>query len=248
MSYRKKNILGAAALALVAVVFMVAYISKAHSGNAHKTKKQVVARASVLIARHDIRAGTPGNSLQHGAFASRIVPAGAVPPDAVTSAASVRGLVVRRKIVAGRPVSLTRFGPAAASGVRVQLRGKERVVQLDGDPSQVLDGTLRRGDHVDVLATWNDPESCSSCHVSRVIVRNALVLATSADLGTHKSLSSQTIPVQLRLTDGEARRVFWMDKNGAWWLELRPVVHPGNSPQGFDTATTILAHGMKVTK
>ncbi len=248
MSYRKKNILGAAALALVAVVFMVAYISKAHSGNAHKASKQAAEHASILVARHEIRPGTPGNALQQGAFVSKTVSVNAVPADAVTSAASIRGLVVRRKILAGRPVSMTRFGPAEASGVRIALRGKERAVQLEGDASQVLNGTLRRGDHVDVLATWNDPESCTQCHVSRVIVRNALVLATSAELGTEKSMNTDSIPVQLRVTDGEANRVFWMLKNGEWWLELRPVVHPTSGHRGFETAATILAHGMKVPK
>lgn len=244
MSYRKKNILGAAALALVAFIFMVVYSSKAHSGNHHAAKKQV-AHVSVLVARHDIPAGTPGNSLQHGAFISRHVPADGVAADAVTSPASLRGLVLTRKIVAGHPVSLKRFGPAEDSGVRVELRGRERAVQLDGDPSQVLDGTLRRGDHVDVLATWNEPESCGSCHVSRVIVRNALVLATSTELGAHKSVNTPSVPVQLRLTDGQANRIFWMAKNGGWWLELRPVLDPSSRHHDVDTAKTILVHGQK---
>jgi Flp pilus assembly protein CpaB len=240
MSYRKKNILGAAALAILAVILMVVYSSKAHSGNA--TKKEPTGHVSVLVATRNIEPGTPGNDLQRGALAPRTVAADAAPADALTSASTLRGLVVRREIVAGRPVSEGQFGPAADSGVRIELRGKERVVQLEGDKSQVLDGTLRHGDHVDIVGSWDHPESCGQCHVSRTIVRNALVLSTSAELG--KGSSTTTVPVQLRVTDSQARRVFWMAENGKWWLELRPVVHPNSSGRGFDNSHTIFTNGL----
>jgi Flp pilus assembly protein CpaB len=242
MSYRKKNILGAAALAVLAVIFMLLYISKAHSGNAEKTKKPA-GRVAVLVARYNIKPGTPGNALGHGSVVTRMVATDAVPVGAFTSAASLHGLVVRREIPAGRTLSERQFGPASNAGVRIELRGRERVVELAGEAGQVLDGTLRRGDHVDVVATWNVPESCTQCHVSGTIVRNALVLATSAELGKGSSGSTQSsIPVQLRLTDAQARRVFWITKNGEWWLELRPVVHPRSSGHSLDNARTILAN------
>jgi Flp pilus assembly protein CpaB len=239
MSYRKRNIVGAAALAIVAVVFMLVYNSKAHGGG-KSTPTKASGRVAVLVATRTITPGTPGNALQHGAFKTRVVSEGSAPPNAVTSVASLRGLVVHRTIVAGRPVSETAFGPAASSGVRIELRGRERVVQLEGDASQVLDGTLRRGDHVDILGTWNAPESCGECHVSRTIVHNALVLATSAELGKGSSRSTATVPVQLRLTAGQAARVFWMTKNGQWWLELRPVLHPRGGGQSINNAVTLL--------
>lgn len=247
MSYRKKNILGAAALAVLAVIFMLVYISKAHSGNAGK--KKPAGQVAVLVARYDIKPGTPGNALGNGSFATRMVAADAVPAGAITSAASLHGLVVRREIRAGRPLSEHQFGPASNSGVRIELRGRERVVELAGEAGQVLDGTLRRGDHVDVVATWNVPESCTQCHVSGTIVRNALVLATSAQLGKGSSGSAgSSIPVQLRLTDAQTRRVFWITKNGEWWLELRPVVHPRSSVQSLDNARTILANAQPKEK
>jgi Flp pilus assembly protein CpaB len=241
MSYRKRNILAAAGLAIIAIVFMLAYISKAHSGGTAKGSGPV----AVLVATHDIKAGTPGSALQRGAFAARKVPANAAVSDAVPSPASVRGERVTQEIFAGQQVSQRQFGPAGASGVRSQLRGQERVVQLEGDPSQVLDGTLHSGDHVDILGTWNTPENCGQCHVSRTIVRNALVLRTSADLGKPGPSSSQTVPVQLRLTDSQAERVFWMVKNGQWWLELRPVLHPRSAQQGYDNSRTILQDGLQ---
>lgn len=237
MSYRKKNILGAAALALVAVVFMLVYISKAHSGG---TTKQPSGPVSVLVATRQISAGTMGESLQHGAFAVRKVPANTVVPGAVSSASSLQREVVTQDILAGQQVSQQQFGPRAASGVRVDLRGRERVVELEGDAGQVLDGTLRPGDHVDILGTWNVPEKCTQCHVSGTVVRNALVLATSAELGMPHTAALSSVPVQLRLTDFQAQRVFWIVKNGQWWLELRPVVGPRSSLDTLDNSVTIL--------
>src|SRR5207244_9445356 len=107
----------------------------------------------------------------------------------------------------------------------------QRVFQIAGDKNQVLDGTLKTGDHVDIVGTWNVPESCTTCHVSRTLVRNALVLGTAADLGSSTSSNgvANTEPVQLRLTDAQAERVLWVANNGDWWLDLRPAVTPRNS-------------------
>jgi Flp pilus assembly protein CpaB len=120
------------------------------------------------------------------------------------------------------------------------------VVQLAGDPNQVLDGTLQAGDHVDVVGTWNVPESCGTCHVARTIVRDALVLKTSAELSTPTSSNGvgNEVPVQLRLTDAQTERVLWMTKNGQWWLDLRPVLRPRDSSQGYDSARSVLTNGL----
>jgi hypothetical protein len=98
---------------------------------------------------------------------------------------------------------------------------------------------------VDVVASWSVPEKCGLCHVSRTIVRNALVLGTSVDLGGAEANGSDAYPVQLRLTDAESERVFWMVKNGSWWLALRPVLKPKSSSQGYDSSRSILHASLK---
>jgi Flp pilus assembly protein CpaB len=239
MSYRTRNILVASGLALLAVVFMLIYISKARS-SADDNKRLV----RVLVAKHDIEAGTPSATLD-GAVVVKRVPRNAVVPDPVSAPGQLSGEVATQTILGGEQVSLRKFGPASAAGVRSQIRHRERVVQLLGAKSQVLDGTLETGDHVDVVATWSSPEKCGTCHVSRMIVRNALVLATSADLGGAEGSGSEEYPVQLRLTDAQAERVFWVAKNGSWWLALRPVVKPSSSRQGYDNSLSILRAGLK---
>jgi len=233
MTHRKRNIVVASGLALLALIFMLIYISQARSSSDENLKKSV----AVLIASHDITAGTLGISLQKGALVEKRVPQSLAVPESIRTPGAVRGEIVTQDILSGEQVSLRKFGPVRAAGVRARIHGKDRVVQLLGEKEQVLDGTLKAGDHVDIVATWNVPENCGTCHVSRTIVRDALVLATSGDLG---SAGSPKSPVQLRLTDAQAERVFWMAQNGAWALVVRPVVKPKSSRQGFDTSVTIL--------
>jgi Flp pilus assembly protein CpaB len=241
MTYRTRNILMASGLAVLAAVFMLIYTSKAGEDSAADVGKLV----SVLVAGHDIDQGTRGSTLGDGVLVEKRVPAKARVPGAITSPGEVRGLVATQETLSGEQVSVRRFGPLAATGplpatgVRSQIRGYARVVQLAGNPNQVLDGTLDPGDRVDVLGSWT-PVSCSRCRVSSVIVRNALVLKTSGELGSGGS-SSADAPVQLRLTDEEANVVFWMEEHGAWRLMLRPVLKPRNNKLSYSTVSSIVA-------
>jgi Flp pilus assembly protein CpaB len=233
MTYRTRNIVISSGLALLAVIFLIVYASKNNGGS--DTGDVAKGLVSVLFAAHDIPQGTPG-TLAKSDFVRKRVPEDAVAPGPITTPRQVAGTVATQNILAGQQVTTRQFGPVAAAGVLARIRGQFRVVQLAGDKNQILDGTLKPGDHVDVFATWNVPENCSTCHVSGTIVRNALVLATSADLGSGQT---DAVPVQLRLTIAQADRVLWMEKNGDWWLVLRPVVKPTNK-NGFTNAGSIL--------
>jgi pilus assembly protein CpaB len=233
MSYRTRNITIASGLALLAIVFMIVYVSKAR--NSADVGKGLV---SVLFAAQDIHAGTPGSALQNGALVTKEVPQTAAVPDSISSPRSVAGQVATQDILAGEPVTTRKFGPIAAAGVRSRIEGLQRVVQLSGDENQVLDGTLQPGDRVDVLGTWNVPENCGSCHVSGVIAANVLVVGTSAELGA--SDQQDQAPIQLRLNDAQVNRVFWVSKNGAWWLALRPVVDPKGGSNNYENSVKIL--------
>jgi Flp pilus assembly protein CpaB len=239
MTYRTRNILIASGLALLAVVFVMVYISKVR--NDADLGRQLV---SVFVAARDIPEGTPGSKLGSTSLLEKQIPRKAVVPGAISEVSQVDGLIATQETLAGEQVTARRFGPLAASGVRSELGKKERAFQLAGEPSQVLDGTLKAGDHVDVLGTWNVPENCTNCHVSRVIVRDALVLKTSSDLASDSGVgSSDTVPIQLRLNDSEAEKVLWMDANGEWTLVLRPVLKPRNSVQGYENDEFLLQDG-----
>jgi Flp pilus assembly protein CpaB len=235
MSYRTRNIAIASGLALLAIVFMIVYVSKARNSSASDVGKGLV---SVLFAAQDIQAGTPGSTLQSGALVTKEVPKNAVATDSISTPGAVAGQVATQDILAGQPVMARQFGPAAAAGVRSRIEGTQRVVQFSGDKNQVLDGTLQPGDRVDVFGSWNVPENCGQCHFSRVIASNVLVVGTSAEIGASEQQDQASI--QLRLTDDQANRVFWVSKNGDWWLALRPVVKPRSGNPGPESSITLL--------
>jgi pilus assembly protein CpaB len=234
MTYRTRNILIASALAALAAIFMLVYISK--SRNNEDVGNGLV---SVFVAGRTIDEGTPGSALTGGSLLEKRVPRKAVAPGAITSPNEIRARVATETTYPGEQVSVNRFGSIAETGVLTKIRKRQRAVQFAGDANQVLDGTLKAGDRVDIVGTWK----VGGADVVRTIVQNVLVLATSTDLsatGTGIASSGGAKPVQLRLTGRQAERVYWMAQHGAWWLVLRPVVKPRNTPQKVQTGSSIV--------
>jgi hypothetical protein len=142
MSYHARSILIASALAVTAAIFMLVYVSKSEDKTAEIGSKLV----KVFVAGEDIDEGTPGSSLASGALVEKRVPDRARVPGAITARNEVAGLVATQEILAGEQVTRRRFGPLAATGVLTEIRSKQRAIQIAGDPSQVLEGTLKSGD------------------------------------------------------------------------------------------------------
>src|SRR5919109_3923701 len=113
MTYRTRNILIASALALLAIVFMMVYISRVRD-DADLGKKLV----SVLVATRDIGEGTTGSSLVTGGLAEKQVPQRLAGPGYVSTTDQVRGVIAGGETLAGEQVSTRRFGPLAAAGGR----------------------------------------------------------------------------------------------------------------------------------
>ena len=66
--------------------------------------------------------------------------------------------MVAQALYAGDQVTVKRFSDLHAEGIRGELKGTMRAVQVPGDANQLLAGTLQAGDHVDLVANLkNDP-------------------------------------------------------------------------------------------
>jgi Flp pilus assembly protein CpaB len=119
----------------------------------------------------------------------------------------------------------------------------------------VLAGIAKDGDHVDVLAnlkyTLRPPGGSSLAGggdqnetASRVILRN-LVLLRAADSGSTGGIaSSDTASVTLALSDSQAQKLLFAEQNGTWWLVLRPVARPSDSPDSVETMQSVLGDGL----
>src|SRR5438105_4263329 len=118
-------------------------------------------------------------------------------------------------------------------------KGNERAVQMEGTANELLVGTLKTGDHVDILANWTHPES-GQLHVSKVIVRNVLVLKAAEDSGNGGiGASDNKFSVQLRATDAQLQKIYWARKNGVLSLLLRPPADAANSPRSVDDSDSL---------
>jgi Flp pilus assembly protein CpaB len=245
MNYRVKNIGIAVALAALAAILTSVYVVnyKRHVQNGED-------KVPVYVAAKDIPAGTSGAEvIDHHMLKKVTVPKKAIVAGAISSPDELSQYIATQDVYEGEQVTTRRFSPPREQGIRAQIKGTQRAYQVEGDQHELLAGTLKAGDHVDVVASWGikNPGSGSgqsdsdSAIVSRVVLRDLLVLTPAeADSGGGTVTSAdKSLFVQLRMTDAQAQKMIWVQENSigngdGWHLALRP---PNGS---LDSANTYM--------
>src|SRR5580765_856343 len=202
-TYRLRNLGVAAGLALAAVVLVAAYLTnyKRHVQNGEK-------HVAVYVASKPIPAGTSAMDLVSSNLIHKTtVLERSLVPGFVNDPKTLSGLFVTRPIFTNEELTLNSFGKANARGVQGQLAGTDRAIQVTGAPAQLLSGTLRAGDHVDVGGSWRlDPNV--DINYSRTLIRDVFVLK-APDTSTKASVTSgatgNLASAQLKLSDTQAR-------------------------------------------
>jgi Flp pilus assembly protein CpaB len=228
--------------AAVAVVLVSVYVTQ--------YKKDVQTSESsvqIYVATRDIPVGTPGREvIDNGYLRATNVEQRNKVPGAILKKSDIALTYVTEKIYADEQVTLARFGSSSAQGVRSELTGEQRAMELEAAPQRLLAGTLKTGDHVDVVASWEMPEG-SQHHVSRIILRDVLVLH-APETGTLRSTVGSNpntiVSVQLRLTAEQAHKLFFIAQYGEWSLVLRPPANAANSRITLKDARTIGSEGV----
>lgn len=232
VNYRTRNILIAAGLGLLAVVLVLVYVSHAKSSSS----AAVAAPVSVLVASRDIPIGTSGATLAgRGWLVTKTFQPSEVPSGAVKTAAQVATLVAVQPTYAGEQLVSQRFGTTQEVGLLSVLHGANRVVQLPGDANQLLAGTLKLGNTVDVVGSVKYPES-GQTHASTTFLRDLLVVSAPVKPSTGQTQTS----IELRVTSSQAQRLFWLEKNADWALLLRPATKAVDKFQAPTTAASLL--------
>jgi Flp pilus assembly protein CpaB len=240
IDYRIRNIVIAAALAAAAVLLTVVYVTSARNDTA--TGKENV---TVYVPSKNYAIGTPGSTIA-GNLDKQTIARKYAAPQAVSNPAQLKGLYLTQPVYTGEQLTLNRFALPKAQGIRAELKGDQRALQVPGTADQLLAGTLIVGDRVDVVANLKDPTNNAEVK-SSVVLRNLRVLQTDDANGGSKLQQSEssTNEVVLAVTDDQAQRLYYVMKNGDWTLELRPVKKPKDSNRSADTFTTVLAGGGK---
>ena len=243
MTYRVRNISVAVALALVAAMLTLFYVTS-YQRNVQREEANV----KVFVATKDIPAGTSGADVaQKGMLKTAEIAQRSVVPGAISSADQVEELVATEPILAGEQVSTRRFATAAERGIVAQLSGTMRGVQVPGDQHQLLAGTLKRGDRIDIVASIKiDPDK--DVFATRIVLRDLEVLkpAPSPGNGDVKVSSSATnLAALLAVTDTQVQKLFYVLKHGEWSFQLRPALKANDSPEAVVWAGSILADGLR---
>ena len=229
MNYRVKNIGIAVALAALAAILTSVYVVNYKRHVQHGEDK-----VPVLVAAKDIQAGTTGADIIDQKMLKEVtVPRKTVVAGAITTPDQLAQYVATQDVYEGEQVTARRFAPPREQGVRALIKGTQRAYEVSGDSHQLLAGTLKTGDYVDVVGVWNDPDGATH-HVSRVIIRNVLVLKAPDPVQGGSAVTSAVdkASAQLRLTDAQTQKLQWVEEVGTFHLILR-------APNGsLDSANT----------
>jgi Flp pilus assembly protein CpaB len=243
MTYRLRNIIVAVALALVAALLTSFYVTQ-YQRDVRKDETNV----PVYVAKRDIPVGTSGAELVgKGLLEKTELVRRSVVPGAISSPEQLEELVSVQPTFAGEQVTTRRFAVPEARGVQAQLKGTQRAVSVPGDREQLLVGTLKVGDRVDVIADFKTEPP--SVRYSRIVARDVLVLKAPASgpaadkLGTN---ANGDFAAMLALTDVQTQKVSWtLTFADGWRLELRPVADAADSPENVESAYSLLREGAR---
>jgi len=251
-THRFWNVAIALGLGLLAIMLTTFYVTNYKHHVQHGQDN-----VTVLVAAKDIPAGTSGaDVIAKHMLGSETVARRAIVPGAISSTDQVKSLVVTQPVFAGEQITARRFGTRAQLGIRSQLEGTERAFQVPGDANQLLAGTLRNGDHVDLVANLkykfvnfragNTSTNTDDLVASRVVLRNLLVLRAPGGGGATSKITPNdaSFSAVLQVTDSQAQKLFFVLKNGDWSLQLRPVLSPQDSPPSVETVGSVLGDGL----
>jgi Flp pilus assembly protein CpaB len=252
MTYRLRNIGIAVALAAVAGLLTIFYVS-----NYKRSVVDAESDVTVWVAARDIPAGATGADLvEDGLLKEQDVAKKSVAPGAISTTDQIEDKVTASTIYAGEQITTRRFTTEAEKGVRAQITGNMRAMHVPGDSHQLMLGTLKAGDHVDVVASIkykfvNFRQTAGSKNneemtASRVVLRDLLVLAgpTKADQNSKLTDPNAPLAVKLAVTDTQSQKLFFVMKNADWSLQLRPTTDAADSAESVETVGSVLGDGL----
>ena len=245
MTYRVKNISIAVALALVAALLTSFYVTN-YQRNVRKGETNV----PVWVASRDIPAGTSGADVERkGMLEKSEVVRRSVVPGAISSPDQVASLVATQPIYAGEQISTRRFATPSQRGIQAQLTGLQRAIAIPGDQHQLLAGTLRTGDKVDLVATFV-VGGANARPVTRIVLRDIEVLRAPGGGGGVDSSKvapdDGSLAVMLKVTDTQVQKLHWVFTAATkWHLELRPGTDAADSPENVESWYSVLREGVR---
>jgi Flp pilus assembly protein CpaB len=248
--YRFRNAFIAGGLAIVGVLLVFAYVTS-YRHDVQRGQDQV----TVYVAARDIPEGTTGSDVAGSYLRKETVLKRNVVSGAISSPSQLSTYAAAQPILADEQVTTRQFHPANETGVLASISGNHRAMTVRGDSDMLLAGIVKDGDHVDVLANVRyivrQPASTSVGGggdlrrvATRVILRDIAVLQAPDSPSSSSVSGTANAVITLAPTDAQAQKLLFAIKNGDWWLVLRPVAKPDDSPESVETIESMLTDGL----
>jgi Flp pilus assembly protein CpaB len=241
MSYRLRNIGIAVALAVLAALLTIFYVT--NYKHSVQSGEELV---PVYVAAGEISVGTSGSEVGDRNLLKAVeVARRNVVPGAISEPDQIEQLVASEKVYEGEQVTLNRFKPLGEQGVQAQLKGRLRAMQVPGSEHQLLLGTLQTGDRVDFVGSLDC--ECNRMNVTRVVLRDLLVLKAPDNADVESKLTArpdEAYSVLLAVSDAQSQKLFHVVKHGEWSLDLRPVTDAADSKPSAESDLSIITEGL----
>jgi len=239
MSYRLRNIGIAVALAVLAALLTIFYVT-----NYKRSVQSGEELVPVYVAAADIPVGTSGSEVGDRNLLKAIeVARRTVVPGAISEPERIEALVAAERIYEGEQITLNRFKPLGEQGIQAQLKGRLRAMQVPGSEHQLLLGTLETGNRVDFVGTLDMGDGGNGTTRTRVVLRDLLVLQAPSSGGVESKLTArpdQAYAVILAVSDAQSQKMFHIMEHGKWSLSLRPVTDPADSRNTVETGGSVM--------
>jgi len=242
MSYRLRNIGIAVALAVLAALLTIFYVT-----NYKRSVQSGEELVPVYVAAGEISVGTSGNEVGDRNLLKAVeIARRNVVPGAISQPDQLEQLVATEKVYVGEQVTLSRFKPLGEQGIQAQLKGRLRAMQVPGSEHQLLVGTLQTGDRVDFVGSIGG-EGARAVTVTRVVLRDLLVLKAPDPAGVESKLTArpeEAFSLILALSDAQSQKLFHVLEHGDWAFELRPVSDAADSKPSAESDVSIVTEGL----
>jgi len=212
--YRLRNTLLAGGLAIAGAILVFLYVAS------YRNHVESGAELTeVFVAAKDIPEGADGSTVAGNGYLKReSVLRRNVVEGAIATPDRLANLSASQTILAGQQITTLQFHPVAQEGVLANICCNQRAMTISGEPDALLAGTVQDGDRVDVVAN---------------------IAYSGGRVGSQASSA-----ITLALTDSQAEKMMFAEKNGSWWLILRPVARPAESLASVQTIESILGDGL----
>jgi Flp pilus assembly protein CpaB len=245
--YRLRNTAVAGGLALAGAILVFLYVVS------YRNDVQSGANlVEVFVAGRDIPEGADGASVLGGGYLKKqTVLRRNVIAGAISNPSQIADLAASHTILAGEQITVRQFHPVAEEGVLANIAGNRRAMTIPGTANQLLAGVVKEGDKVDMLANIHyvvRPPAGATTEgdlgkvATRVVLRDLLVLRAPSTSSDQRGTTS--VSITLALADSQAQKLLFAMNNGQWWLMLRPVAKPADSPESVETIESLLADGL----